>query len=173
MRFCGLFSLCLFSRVTFLVFYSVEVQVAQALVDFRDGVPAGAVFKDAPLLHEEVDEVFLLAPDLPEVVEVLPNVDVEVVLDAVEQGPLPRFGDVVVIPWVVGLAVWDLNGDFPFQSPGRDGVGGQGYGGSLQHLALDGATAQGHGVAAAMPVDEPLAEVGWHFQVDAVFGHGF
>ena len=155
------------------MFYSVEVQVAQALVDFRDGVPACAVFKDAPLLHEEVDEVFLLAPDLPEVVEVLPNVDVEVVLDAVEQGPLPRFGDVVVIPGVVGLAVWDLYGDFTFQSPGRDGVGWQGYGGSLQHFALDGAAAQGHGVAAAMPVDEPLAEVGWHFQVNAVFGHGF
>ena len=155
------------------MFYSVEVQVAQALVDFRDGVPAGAVFKDAPLLHEEVDEVFLLAPDLPEVVEVLPNVDVEVVFDAVEQGPLPRFGDVVVVSWVVGLAVWDLYGDFPFLSPGRDGVGGHGYGGSLQHLALDGAAAQGYGICAAMAVDEPLAEVGWHFQVDAVFGHGF
>lgn len=173
MRFCGLLSLCLFSRVTFLVFYSVEVQVAQALVDFRDGVPAGAVFKDAPLLHEKVDEVFLLAPDLPEVVEVLPNVDVEVVLDAVEQGPLPRFGDVVVIPGVVGLAVWDLYGDFTLLLLGGEGARGLGNSGSLQHLALDGAAAQGHGVSAAMAVDEPLAEVGWHFQVDAVFGHGF
>lgn len=128
MWFCGLLSLALFCRVTFLVFYSVEVQVAQSLVDFRDGVPAGAVFKDAPLLHEEVDEVFLLTPDLSEVVEVLPNVDVEVVLDAVEQGPLPCIGDVVVIPWVVGLAVWNLYGDLTLLllgGEGARGVGGQ------------------------------------------------
>lgn len=42
---------------------------------------------------------------------------------------------------------------------------------ALQHLAFDGVTAQDHGVVAAISVDEPLAEVGWHFQVDAVFGH--
>ena len=93
------------------------------------------------MLHEEVDEVFLLTPNLPEVVEVLPNVDVEVVLDAVEQGPLPRFGDVVVIPWVVGLAVWNLYGDLTLLLLGGEGARGLGNGGPLQHLALDGAAA--------------------------------
>ena len=123
------------------------------------------------MLHEEVDEVFLLVPDLPEVVEVLPHIDVEVVLDAVEQGPLPRFGDVVVIPWVVGLAVWNLYGDLTLLLLCGEGAWGLGNGGPLQHLALNGASAEGHGVVASVAVYEPLAEIRWHFQVDAEFGH--
>lgn len=127
---------------------------------------------DAPLLHEEVDEVLLLTPDFSEVMQILPHIDVEVVFDALDNGAFACLGDVVVDSWVMGLVIRDLYCDLSLLPSSRQGARWELYGGSLQEFALDGATYESHGFVAPVAVDEPLAEVGWHFQVDAVFAHG-
>lgn len=61
-----------------------EVVFAESLVDFGDGVPTSAVLLDATLLHEEIDKVFLLLADVPEVVKERPAVYVESVSDVLQ-----------------------------------------------------------------------------------------
>ena len=150
-----------------------EIDVPKALVDFGDGIPAGTFFVDAPLLHEEVDEVFLLTSYFSEVMQIFPNVHVEVIFDALDHGPFARFGDVVVDSRVVGFVVWNFYGDLSLLPCERSLARWELNGGSLQEFALDGATDEGDRVVAPMAVYELLTEVGWHFEVDAVGGHGF
>jgi hypothetical protein len=45
-----------------------EIDISQALIDLRNGIPAGSVLVNATLFHEEIDEVFLLLTNLAEVV---------------------------------------------------------------------------------------------------------
>ena len=161
----------LFCRVTFLMFLPVQVQVAQSLIDFSDGVPASAILQDAPLLHEQIDQVFLLPAYFAEVMQKLPNVHVEVIFDAFDHGPFACLCDMVVVAWVVGLAVRDLDGHLSLLFSGRDGHRRERYCDTLKEFALDGATTQGDRVVAAVTVDEPLAQIRRHFQVYAVFAH--
>ena len=51
-----------------------DVVLAEALVNFRDGVPTGAVLLDAALLHVKADKILLLLADFAEVVEVAPAI---------------------------------------------------------------------------------------------------
>jgi hypothetical protein len=53
-----------------------------SLVYLGDGIPARSIFLDASLFHEEVDEVFLLCSYLSEVMQVVPDIQIEVILDA-------------------------------------------------------------------------------------------
>lgn len=58
--------------------------LTQALVYFRDRVPACAVLLDAPLLHVEINEVFLLFADLAEVMQERPAVYIKRVLHVLQ-----------------------------------------------------------------------------------------
>ena len=61
-----------------------EIVFAESLVDFGDGVPTSAVLLDATLLHEEVNQIFLLLTDAPEVVKERPAVYIESVSDVLQ-----------------------------------------------------------------------------------------
>lgn len=150
-----------------------KIVVSEPLVYFGDGIPTRAVLLDAALLHEEIDEIFLLTTYLAEVMEVVPEVDVEVIFDALDHRTFARVCDVVVRPRIMRLAVGDLHGQFPLLLSLWQRARGKGHGGTLEHLALDRATDEGNGDVAAVAMDEPLAEVGGHFEVDTVVGHSF
>lgn len=66
-----------FYRAVFSLALVSKIILTQALVYFRDGVPASAVLLDAPLLHVEINEVFLLFADPAEVVQERPAVYVK------------------------------------------------------------------------------------------------
>ena len=101
--------------------------------------------------------------------EILPNVNVEVVLGAFDNDTFSNLRDVVVNSGVMGLVVRNLNRYLALLTPSRWGTGRQGHSGPLQEFALDGATTQRDGVVASMPMDEPLAKVGRHFDINAIF----
>lgn len=79
--------------------------MTQSLVYLRDGIPTRSVFMDASLLHKEIDKVFLLFPNLSEVMQVAPQVQVEIIFDAFDHGAFANLGDVVVSTWVMRLVI--------------------------------------------------------------------
>ena len=98
-----------FCRVIFLSANVGEVVLAEALVNFRDGVPTSAVLLDAALLHVKADKILLLLADFAEVVEIAPAIHIEGVLDDAQERPLASVGEVVINAWVVVLGIRDAD----------------------------------------------------------------
>ena len=65
---------------------------------------------DAPLLHEEIDKVFLLLANLSEVVKIVPYIKVEVILDTGKHGILSSVSDVVICARVVCFTIRNAYG---------------------------------------------------------------
>ena len=146
-----------------------EIDIAETLVDLRNSIPAGTILEDAPLLHEEVDELLLLLADLPEVVEVLPDIDVEVGLHSFDECLLSHFGDVVIDTRVMGFGVRELDGDLTLLLPWHRYSIGARNSTPLQQFRLDAASDERHWLPTSMTVDEPLPEVGRHLYIYIVF----
>lgn len=160
-----------FCRAVFLSADVGEIVLAETLVDFGDGVPASAVLLDAALLHVQINQVLLLLANLTEVVETCPTVHIEGVLDVLQEGAFACVGDVVVGARVAELGIWDTDSDLVLLLAVRKDEVGRTDNGELDKLGLDTAVVQTHGVSAAMPVDEPLAQVAGHFDVYVVVAH--
>lgn len=160
-----------FSRGFFSLALVGEIILSEALVNLCDGVPAGAVLLDASLLHEEVDEILLLLANLAEVMEKRPAVDVKGVLDVLQKGAFASVGDMVVCARVAKLGVRDTDGDFILLLAVRNDGVGRTDNSELDELGLDAAVVQTHGVSTTVPVDEPLAQVGRHFDVYVEVAH--
>lgn len=94
--------------------------LTQALVYFRDGVPASAVLLDAPLLHVEINEVFLLFANLAKVVQERPAVYIKRVLHVLQQRTFTRVRDMVINTRVASLGIRNTNGDFILTLPCRN-----------------------------------------------------
>ena len=134
-----------------------EIDIAETLVDLRNSVPAGTILEDAPLLHEEVDEFFLLLADL------------EVGLHSLDEGLLSYLGDVVIDTRVMRFGVWELDGNLTLLFPWyRYSIGARNST-PLQQFRLDAASDERHGLPTSMTVDEPLPEVGRHLYIYIVF----
>jgi len=163
--------LATFSRGFFTLTLVGEIILSETLVNLGDGVPAGAVLLDATLLHEEVDEILLLLANLAEVVKKCPAVDVKRVLDVLQEGTFASVGDVVVCTRVAKFGVRDTDGDFILLLAMRNDGFGRTDDSELDELGFDAAVVQTHGVSTTVPVDEPLAQVGRHFDVYVEVAH--
>ena len=126
---------------------------------------------DASLLHEEIDKFFLLNSNLSEVMQEVPQVQVEIIFDAFDHGAFANLGDVVVRPWVMRLVIRQADSHLSLLLSERSGIWRQWYCGTLEHLALYRATDKRNRLVATMPVHEPLPQVRRHFQVDTDFRH--
>ena len=109
-----------FYRAVFSLALVSKIILTQALVYFRDGVPASAVLLDAPLFHVEINEVFLLFADPAEVVQERPAVDIKGVLHVLQQRTFTSVRDMVINTRVASLGIWNTNGDFIFTLPCRN-----------------------------------------------------
>ena len=85
--------------------------LTQALVYFCDRVPASAVLLDAPLLHVEINEVFLLFADLAEVMQERPAVYIKGVLHVLQQRTFTSVRDMIVNTRVASFGIRNTNGD--------------------------------------------------------------
>lgn len=160
-----------FSRGFFSLTLVGKIILSETLVNLGDGVPAGAVLLDAALLHEEVDEILLLLANLAEVMEERPAVDVKGVLDVLQEGAFASVGDVVVCTRVAKLGVRDTDGDFILLLAVRNDGFGRTDDSEFDEFGLDAAVVQTHGISTTVPVDEPLTQVGRHFDVDVEVAH--
>ena len=110
----------IFYRVVFSLALVSKIILTQALVYFRDGVPASAVLLDAPLLHVEINEVFLLFADPAEVVQERPAVYIKGVLHVLQQRTFTCVRDMVVNTRVASFGIRNTNGDFILTLPCRN-----------------------------------------------------
>lgn len=159
--------------MTFLAFSSLGslVGLAEALIDLRYRVPAGTVFLYAVLLHEEINEVFLLNGDFIEVVEEVPERKVEVGLEQAEECCPTFFGKEIIDARVVVPEVRQYDGHLARLQFGGWGVLRPLDCCPLQEFAFDAVLGQGDGDTAAVPVDEPLAEVRGHGDINQDIRH--
>jgi len=91
---------------------------------------------NAMLLHEEVDQVFLLFTDIAEVMQELPHVHIEIILDKIHERAFSRLGDVVVRTWIVVLVVRDVHCHLVLLLTRRDDAMRQWYSGPGEQFAL-------------------------------------
>lgn len=112
-----------------------------------------------------------LSANLAEVMQVVPQVQVEIIFDAFHHYPFPNLSDVVVRPWVMRLVIRQADSHLSLLLSERSGIWRQWYCGTLEHLALYRATDQRNRLVATMPVHEPLPQVRRHFQIDTYIRH--
>lgn len=148
-----------------------EVVLAEALVNFRDGVPTSAVLLDAALLHVKADKILLLLSDFAEVVEVAPAIHIKGVLDDAQECSLACVGEVVINAWVVVLGIRDADSHLVRLLQVGERRLGRFDNGIDNQLGLNTAVAQTHRVSAAVSVDEPLTQVARHFYIYVVIAH--
>ena len=91
---------------------------------------------DAMLFHEEIDKVFLLFTDIAEVMQELPHVHVEIILDEIHERAFSRLGDVVIRSWIVVLVVRDVHSHLVVLLTRRDDAMRHRYCGPGEQLAL-------------------------------------
>ena len=101
-----------FYRAVFSLALISKIILTQALVYFRERVPASAVLLDAPLLHVEINEVFLLFADPAEVVQERPAVYIKGVLHVLQQRTFTSVRDMIVNTRVASFGIRNTNGDF-------------------------------------------------------------
>lgn len=109
-----------FYRAVFSLALVSKIILTQALVYFCDGVPASAVLLDAPLLHVEINEVFLLFADPAEVVQEGPAVYIKGVLHVLQQRTFTSVRDMVINTRVASFRIRNTNGDFILTLPCRN-----------------------------------------------------
>ena len=146
-----------FSRGFFSLTLVGKIILSETLVNLGDGVPA--------------DEILLLLANLAEVMEERPAVDVKGVLDVLQEGAFASVGDVVVCTRVAKLGVRDTDGDFILLLAVRNDGFGRTDDSEFDEFGLDAAVVQTHGISTTVPVDEPLTQVGRHFDVDVEVAH--
>jgi len=101
-----------FYRAVFSLALISKIILTQALIYFRDGVPASAVLLYAPLLHVEINEVFLLFADPAEVVQERPAVYIKRVLHVLQQRTFTSVRDMIINTRVASFRIRNTNGDF-------------------------------------------------------------
>ena len=109
-----------FYRAVFSLALVSKIILTQALVYFRDRVPASAVLLDAPLLHVEINEVFLLFADPAEVMQERPAVYIKRVLHVLQQRTFTSVRDMVINTRVASFRIRNSNGDFILTLPCRN-----------------------------------------------------
>ena len=104
------------SRNIFLVFSVLGrfIAVPLALVYLLDGVRRCTVLLDAAQLHELIDESVELTATAIDVMQVFPEIDLEVVFQHFQEAALAVFGKVVVSARVMALIIGNTDSQFPF-----------------------------------------------------------
>lgn len=157
-----------FYRAVFSLALVSKIILTQALVYFRDGVPACAVLLDAPLLHVEINEVFLLFADLAKVVQERPAVYIKGVLHVLQQRTFTSVRDMVINTRVASFGIRNTNGDFS----SRCLVGTAETGGltTASFISLDSMLPFLRRTG-SVPLYEPLTQIGRHFDIDVIVAH--
>lgn len=148
-----------------------EVVLAKSLISLRNAVPTSAVLLDAPLLHIQINQFLLLLTDMPEVMQEVPAIHGKSILDVVKQCLLARGRDIIVGTWVACLGVRNANSHLVLPLKRRKEVIGLAALCQLYQLRLYATLPKHHWLGTAVTVNEPLAQIRWHFYVDKIVTH--